>query len=139
MVVLFSCRIIPKTKTRGISNGEDNSKHEAYDIKITSDSGELYRADLVRKRRVNYWLSPGATGDETGWTLFNLKRTIIMGFFFIIHISSKCAIRPNVDWKKKPGNILVFFQLKIKVLIYQYYMYVVKISKTVHINLIAIT
>lgn len=48
------CRIIPKTKTRGISNGEDNSKHEAYNIKITSDSGELYTADLVRKRRVNY-------------------------------------------------------------------------------------
>lgn len=51
---LSICRIIPKIKTRGISNGEDNSKHEAYDIKITSDSGELYRADLVRKRRVNY-------------------------------------------------------------------------------------
>lgn len=51
---LSICRIIPKTKTRGISHGEDNSKHEAYDIKITSDSGELYRADLVRKRRVNY-------------------------------------------------------------------------------------
>lgn len=48
------CRIIPKTNTRGISNGEDNSKHEAYNIKITSDNGVLYTADLVKKRRVNH-------------------------------------------------------------------------------------
>ncbi|XP_052714754.1 uncharacterized protein LOC128188025 isoform X3 [Crassostrea angulata] len=46
------CRIIPRTETRGISNIEDTSKHEAYDIKITSDSGELYPAELIRKRRV---------------------------------------------------------------------------------------
>lgn len=49
---LTICRIYPKTEYRGISSGEDNSKHEAYTIKITLDSGELYIAELVKKRRV---------------------------------------------------------------------------------------